>query len=133
MARTDLIADMFTMIRNAVMAKKESAVVPASKMVSAILEILKTEGYIENFKEQAALGAAKTIKVYLKYDCDSEPAIRGLKRVSRSSLRVYSTSARMPSVLRGFGRAIISTSRGLMTGAQAKEKKLGGEIICYVW
>lgn len=133
MARTDLIADMLTMIRNAVMVKKESVVIPASKINSAILEILKAEGYVENFKEQAAVGAVKSVKVYLKYNPDTGPAIRGLKRVSRSGLRVYSKGAKMPSVLRGFGRAIISTSKGLMTDAQAREKKIGGEIICYVW
>ncbi len=132
MARTDLIADIFTMIRNAVMVNKESVVIPASKMAWSILEILKSEGYIENFKEQAASGAVKTLKVYLKYDA-GEPAIQGLKRISRPGLRKYSRAAKIPSVLRGFGRAIVSTSQGLMTDRQAKEKNLGGEVVCYVW
>ena len=134
MAQTDLIADMLTMIRNALMAKKDSCVVPASRMNNAILGILKDEGYIENFKEQAAVSSAKTIKVYLKYVSDSkDPGIRGLRRVSRAGLRIYSKCTRMPIVLRGYGKAIVSTSRGLMTNRQAKQEKLGGEIICYVW
>lgn len=133
MAQTDIIADMLTRIRNAVMAKKDSVVVPSFKLAGGMLEILKGEGSIENFKEQASAGARKTIKVYLKYTGDKEPVLSGLKRVSHSGLRVYSGCRNMPSVLRGFGYAIVSTSQGLMTDAQAKEKKLGGEIICYVW
>lgn len=134
MAQTDLIADMFTMIRNAIMARKEAAAVPASKMNNAILGILKDEGYIDNFKEYAQAGAAKMLKVYLKYEAHSkEPAIKGLRRVSRAGLRIYSKSAKIPAVLRGYGRAIVSTSQGLMTNLKARERKLGGEIICYVW
>lgn len=134
MARIDLIADMLTMIRNALMAKKDGCVVPASRMNNAILGILKDEGYIENFKEQAAVSSVKTIKVYLKYASDSkEPEIKGLKRVSRAGLRIYSKCTKMPIVLRGYGKAIVSTSKGLMTDRQAKQEKLGGEIICYVW
>lgn len=132
MARTDLIADIFTMIRNAVMVNKESVVIPASKMARSILEIFKNEGYIENFKDQAAVSAAKTLKVYLKYE-SGKPAIQGLKRISRPGLRKYSRAAKIPSVLKGFGRAIVSTSAGLMTDGQAKEKNLGGEVVCYVW
>ena len=133
MARTDLIADTLTIIRNGIMARKESAVVPESKMIKGILGILKAEGYIENFKEQDVSGASKTIKVYLKYDSANNPVITGLKRVSRLGLRVYSKYDKMPLVLRGFGRAIVSTSKGLMTNIQARERKLGGEILCYVW
>lgn len=134
MARTDLIGDMLTVIRNGIMARKDSAVVLASKTNNAILEILKSEGYIENFKEQTAIGIpAKAIKVYLKYDSEKNPAITGLKRISRPGLRVYSGNTKMPNVLRGFGKAIVSTSSGIMTNTQAREKKLGGEIICYVW
>lgn len=133
MARTDLIGDMLTVIRNGIMAKKDSSVVLSSKTNSAILEILKAEGYIENFKEQTAVAKTKTIKVYLKYDSEKNPAITGLKRISRPGLRVYCGNTKMPNVLRGFGKAIVSTSSGIMTNVQAKEKKLGGEIICYVW
>ncbi|HBU08100.1 MAG: 30S ribosomal protein S8 [Omnitrophica WOR_2 bacterium GWB2_45_9] len=133
MASTDPIADMLTVIRNAVMARKDSTITTASKINRAVLEILKAEGYIENFKEQAALSAAKTIKVYLKYNSDKKPLVKGLKRVSRPGLRVYVNAAKIPFVLRGFGRAIISTSRGLMIDKEARKQKLGGEVICYVW
>lgn len=133
MARTDLMGDMLTVIRNGILSKKDSVVVLASKTNSAILEILKSEGYIENFKEQTAVGQTKTIKVYLKYDSGKKPAITGLRRISRPGLRVYAGYAKMPKVLRGFGKAIVSTSCGVMTNSQAREKKLGGEIICYVW
>ena len=102
-------------------------------MIKGILGILKAEGYIENFKDQDVSGGAKTIKVYLKYDSVNDPVITGLKRVSRLGLRVYSKYDKMPRVLRGFGRAIVSTSKGLMTNIQAREQKLGGEILCYVW
>lgn len=133
MARTDLIADTLTIIRNGIMAQKESAVVPGSKMIKGILGILKAEGYIDNFKDQDVSGGAKTIKVYLKYDSANDSAISGLKRVSRLGLRVYAKYDKMPLVLRGFGRAIVSTSKGLMTNIQARERKLGGEVLCYVW
>lgn len=133
MAQSDIIADMLTRIRNAVMAKKDSVVVLSFKLAGSMLDILKNEGSIENFKEQASVGPRKTIKVYLKYASDKEPRITGLKRVSRSGLRIYSKRKNMPTVLRGFGYAIVSTSQGLMTDTAAREKKLGGEIICYVW
>lgn len=133
MAHSDMIADMLTMIRNAGRAKRESVAVPSFKLGSRILEILKNEGFIDNFKEQATVGSKRTTKVYLKYDGDKKPAISGLKRVSRPGLRVYSKYAKMPSVLRGFGSAIVSTSQGVMTDRQARERKLGGEVICYVW
>lgn len=133
MAKTDPIADMLTVIRNAVMIRKDSAIAGASKINKAVLEILKAEGYIENYKEQAAVTAAKTIKVYLKYDPDKKPLIKGLKRVSRPGLRVYVNASKIPFVLRGLGRAIVSTSRGLMIDKEARKQKLGGEVICYVW
>ena len=133
MAQSDIIADMLTRIRNAVMAKKDSVVVPSFKLAGGILEILKNEGSVENFKEQASVGPRKTIKVYLKYASGKKPILSGLKRVSRSGLRIYSKCKNMPTVLRGFGYAIVSTSQGLMTDTAAREKKLGGEIICYVW
>lgn len=133
MAQTDIIADMLTRIRNAVMAKKETVVVPSFKLAGSMLEILKNEGSIENFKEQASVGPRKTIKVYLKYASEKKPILSGLKRVSRSGLRIYSKCKNMPTVLRGFGYAIVSTSQGLMTDTAAREKKLGGEVICYVW
>jgi len=131
MSRTDLIADAFTMIRNALMAKKENLDVPASKTLKTIMEILKKENYIDNFKviEDKKQGV---LRIYLKYIA-GRPAIRNIRRVSKSSLRVYVKHNKVPSVLRGRGIAIISTSSGIMTGAQAKELKRGGEVISYIW
>lgn len=131
MSRTDLIADTFTMIRNGIMAKKESVDCPASNTTREILEILKKENYIDNLKtiEDKKQGM---LKVYLKYAA-GKSAIRNIKRVSRPGLRVYVKSEKIPSVLRGRGLAVISTSKGIMTGSQAKEQNLGGEVIGYVW
>jgi len=131
MSRTDLIADAFTMIRNAIMAKKDTADIPASNTIKSILEILKKENYIENFKfiEDRKQGL---VRIYLKYVA-GKPAIRNIKRISRSGLRVYVKHQKVPSVLRGRGLAIISTSKGIMTDKEARDSKVGGEVIGYVW
>lgn len=131
MSRTDLIADAFTMIRNAIMAKKENVDIAASNTLKAIMGILKNENYIENFKliEDKKQGL---LRVYLKYIAQ-KPAIRNIKRVSRPGLRVYVKGVKVPSVLRGRGIAIISTSKGIITDKQAREEKVGGEIIGYIW
>src|SRR3989338_4133930 len=131
MSRTDLIADSFTMIRNAMMAKKENVDFPASNTLKAIMDILKKENYIENFKliEDKKQGL---LRVYLKYTAQKS-AIRNIKRVSRPGLRVYVKGVKAPSVLRGRGIAIISTSKGIITDKQAREEKVGGEIIGYIW
>jgi len=131
MSRTDLIADTFTMIRNAIMAKKEDLDVPASKQVKSILEILKKESYIDNFKliEDKKQGY---LRIYLKYT-SGKPAIKSIKRISKPGLRVYVKNDKIPSVLRGRGLAIVSTSKGITTGEEAKNLGLGGEIIGYVW
>ena len=131
MSRSDLIADVFTMIRNAAMVKKESLDVPASNSIKAILEILKRESYIENFKiiEDKKQGQ---LRIYLKYIAGSS-AIRNIKRVSRPGLRVYVKADKVPSVLRGRGLAIVSTSSGLLTDREARDKGLGGELIGYIW
>lgn len=131
MSRTDLIADTFTMISNAMMAKKENLDVPASNTIKAIMNVLKKEGYIENFKliEDKKQGL---IKIYLKYIA-GKSAIRKLKRISKPGLRVYAKRDKIPSVLRGRGLAIISSSKGIITDKEAKELGVGGEIIGYVW
>ena len=130
MSRTDLIADAFAMIRNAIMAKKENVDIPASNSLKSIVEILKRESYIENFKliEDKKQGV---IRIYLKYIAH-KPAIRSIKRVSRPGLRVYVKRAKVPSVLRGRGLAIVSTSQGLKTDTEARESGLGGEVIGYI-
>jgi small subunit ribosomal protein S8 len=131
MSRTDLIADAFTIIRNAIMAKKDIVDVPASNTVKSILEILKRENYVDNLKviEDKRQGI---LRVYLKYT-SGKSAIRNIKRVSRPGLRMYVKRDKVPSVLRGRGVAIISTSKGIVTDTQAKELGLGGEVVCYVW
>ena len=131
MSRTDLIADAFTVMRNAIMAKKENVDFPASKMLSSIMDILKKEGYIDDFKplEDKKQGI---LRVYLKY-VNAKSAIRNIKRISKPGLRVYKESKNIPSILRGRGLAVVSTSKGIITDKQAREQKAGGEIIAYVW
>ena len=131
MSRTDLIADCFTMIRNAIIAKKETVDVPSSNTIKSILEILKKESYIENFKliEDQKQGLAR---IYLKY-ISHKPAIRNIKRISHPGLRAYVKHQKVPSVLRGRGIAIVSTSKGIITDKEARDLKVGGEIIGYIW
>ncbi len=131
MSRTDLIADCFTIIRNALMAKKDIVDLPASNTIKAILEILKKEGYVDNFKliEDKKQGQ---VRVYLKYVA-GKSAIRNIKRISRPGLRLYVKHKKVPLVLRGRGLALVSTSAGIMTDKDSREKNLGGEVIGYVW
>jgi len=131
MSRTDLIADSFTIIRNAMTVKKETADIPASNTLKSILDILKREEYIENFKvmEDKKQGM---IKVYLRY-LSGKPAIKNIKRISKPGLRVYVKQEKIPTVLRGRGLAIVTTSKGIMTDKEAKEQHIGGEVIAYVW
>lgn len=131
MSRTDLIADCFTIIRNAVMTKRDSVDVPASNTIKSIMDILKKEGYIDNFKliEDKKQGL---VRVYLKYIA-AKSAIRNIKRISRPGLRLYVKHKKVPVVLRGRGLAIISTSSGILTDKDAREKGLGGEVIGYIW
>ncbi|RKY30603.1 MAG: 30S ribosomal protein S8 [Candidatus Omnitrophota bacterium] len=131
MSRTDLIADNFTAVRNAIMAKKENVDVAASKSMKAILEILKKERYIDNFKIIDDKKQGK-IRIYLKY-IGGKCVIRNIKRISKPGLRVYTKYHKIPSVLRGKGLAIISTPKGIMTNFQAKSKNLGGEVLIYIW
>ena len=131
MSRTDTIADTFTMIRNAIMAKKDVLDVPGSNMVKAILEILKKEDYIDNFKTLED-SKHRLVRVYLKYTA-GKPAIRMIKRVSRPGLRMYTKKDSIPVVIRGRGIAIVSTSKGLVTGTQARTLGLGGEVIGYIY
>lgn len=113
------------------MAKKENVDVPASRITKSILEILKKSEYIDNFKliEDKKQGI---LRVYLKY-LSGEPAIINLRRISKPGLRVYVKQEEIPRVLRGRGIAVISTSKGILTDNEAREQKLGGEVICYVW
>ena len=127
---TDVIADMLTRIRNALSARHETVEIPASNTKKAIAEILLKEGYIEavDFIE----GVQGTIKITLKYN-GSNKVISGLKRVSKPGLRVYVGTEEIPQVLGGLGIAILSTSKGIMTGKEAKKAHQGGEVLAYVW
>ena len=127
----DPIADMLTRIRNAIMASHESVLVPSSKIKLAIAKILKDEGFIDRF--EVLKGKPQSmIKIQLKYT-DDQPAILGLERVSKPSLRVYVEKHEIPRIYGGLGIAILSTSKGVMTGQEAWQHNLGGEIMCYVW
>ena len=129
---TDPIADMLTRIRNALVAKHDTVEVPASKMKKAIADILVQEGYI-NGVEMVEDGVQGKMIISLKYGPKKERVISGLKRISKPGLRVYAGSEEMPNVLGGLGIAIVSTSKGVMTGKQAKATKNGGEVLAYGW
>ena len=127
----DPIADMLTRIRNAIMASHESVLVPSSKIKLAIVKIFKEEGFIDRY--EVLKGKPQSmIKIQLKYT-DDQPAILGLERVSKPSLRVYVERHEIPRIYGGLGIAILSTSKGIMTGQEAWQHHLGGEILCYVW
>jgi small subunit ribosomal protein S8 len=132
MSVSDPVADMLTKIRNAGMAKHEKVDIPTSKLKLEIVKILKTEGYIKNFKKVSQEGM-NTIRVFLKYDDVAGPVIHGLEKVSKPGRRVYMGYKNMPRVYNGYGTLIVSTSKGVTTGKKAAEKKVGGEIICTVW
>ncbi len=127
---TDVIADMLTRIRNALMAKHETVEIPASNTKKAIANILLEEGYIAGV--EIIEGVQGTIKITLKYE-GNQKVITGLKRVSKPVLRVYVGADEVPQVLNGLGIAILSTSKGIMTGKAAKKAHQGGEVLAYVW
>jgi small subunit ribosomal protein S8 len=132
MVMTDPIADFLTQIRNACMANHERVDVPSSKIKLSIAQLLKEEGYINNYKlvKDKRQG---TLRVYLKYDDKNVPIIGGLERVSKPSCRVYVRHDKIPYVLNGYGTAILSTSKGLLTDREARKQKIGGELLCKVW
>ncbi len=127
----DPIADMLTRIRNAVMARHDIVLIPASKMKLSIAKILKEEGFISDYSVLRGK-PQRMIKITLKY-IDGQPAVMGLERVSKPGLRVYVGRGEIPRVYGGLGIAILSTSKGVMTGQEAWRRKLGGELLCYVW
>lgn len=131
MVMTDPIADMLTRIRNANAMKHETVDVPASKVKTQILEVLKKEGYIVGYKLVKG-DVQDTLRVTLKY-LANERVVKGLKRISKPGLRVYAKNTEIPKVLNGLGIAVISTSNGIMTDREARKQKVGGEILAYVW
>jgi small subunit ribosomal protein S8 len=132
MGMTDPIADMLTRIRNSSKAKKKWVDIPASKLKKEVARILAEEHFIERFKfvEDDKQGE---IRLYLRYEKDETPVIRGIRRVSKPGLRKYSQAGELPRVLNGLGVAIVTTSSGVMTDRDARRKGVGGEVICYVW
>jgi len=132
MTTSDPVADMLTRIRNAQSARHPKVDVPASKLKLEIARILKEEGFIANFK-MTEDGAKKSVRIYLKYTPANQPVISHIERVSRPGCRVYVGSREVPSVLGGLGVNILTTPRGVMTGAVARKEKVGGELLCQVW
>ncbi len=128
---TDPIADMLTRIKNANAMRHETVTVQSSQLKSAILEVLKNEGFIAGYTVSNDVKSVTTIT--LKYTENNQRVIKGLKRISKPSLHVYSTAEDLPKVLNGLGVAIISTSQGIMSDKEARKQKIGGEVLAYVW
>ena len=132
MNTTDPIADMLTRIRNASLARHRELTLPSSRMKREIARILVEEGFVESFSTTQD-GIQEMLVLQLKYVEGRTPVVSGLKRISKPGLRVYARKTEIPRVLGGLGLAILSTSRGIMTGQQARKLNLGGEVLCYVW
>ena len=132
MSLTDPIADMLTIIRNASAAKKVTAEVKNSTLSEEIAKILKDEAFISNYKVMKD-SKQGTLRIYLRYGKDGSPALLGVRRVSKPGLRIYRKAEELPKVYGGLGIAIVSTSKGLVTDEEARQKKIGGEVICYAW
>ncbi|KHD85725.1 30S ribosomal protein S8 [Heyndrickxia ginsengihumi] len=132
MVMTDPIADLLTRIRNANTVRHEKLEVPASKIKKDVAEILKREGFVRDveFIEDNKQGI---IRIFLKYGANNERVITGIKRISKPGLRVYAKADEVPKVLNGLGIAIVSTSQGVLTDKEARSKKIGGEVLAYVW
>ena len=129
---TDPIADMLTRLRNAIRARKAHVDIPASRMKAQIAKILLAGGYIRNVK-YIDDGLQGKIRIYIKYDSDNESVIEGIKRVSMPSRRVYVNRGTIPRVMGGYGTAVISTSKGVLTDKECRELGVGGEVICHIW
>lgn len=132
MTMTDPISDMLTRIRNASSAGHEVVDIPLSKLKKEVSRILKEEGFIEGF-EVVKMNAHEAIRIWMRYGSNKKRSISGVKTISRPGLRVYAKKDTIPKVLGGLGIAILSTSQGLMTDKEAKEKEIGGEVLCYIW
>jgi small subunit ribosomal protein S8 len=132
MSMSDPIADMLTRIRNAILVSYDTVDIPNSKIKLNLAKILKNEGFIKNYKVIKD-NRQGILKLFLKYDEKGEPLISGLKRISKSSARIYAKKDKIPSVLNGYGVNILSTSKGLVTDKEAKKAGIGGEIICSIW
>ncbi|HEX9160690.1 MAG TPA: 30S ribosomal protein S8 [Thermoanaerobaculia bacterium] len=132
MSMTDPIADMLTRIRNGIQSHHDRIELPSSKLKVEIARILKSEGFISNYKLLEDK-VQPNLRIYLKYSEDGEPVIHGIERVSRPGRRVYRNKLEIPRVLGGLGLAIVSTSKGVLSGAEAVKNGVGGEVLCQVW
>jgi small subunit ribosomal protein S8 len=134
MTMTDPIADMLTRIRNANVAMHDEVRMPSSKLKEALAAVLKREGYIQDFSvADNTERPGKVLTISMKYAQDRTRTISGIKRVSKPGLRVYAKADSLPRVLGGLGVAVVSTSYGLMTDREARKRKVGGEVLCFVW
>jgi small subunit ribosomal protein S8 len=134
MTMTDPLADMLTRIRNANVAMHDNVRMPSSKLKEALASILEREGYIQGFQVQDSTGRpGRTLEINMKYSPERARTISGLRRVSKPGLRVYTGADKLPRVLGGLGVAVLSTSHGLMTDREARQRRVGGEVLCYVW
>ncbi|MHB1554399.1 MAG: 30S ribosomal protein S8 [Acidimicrobiales bacterium] len=134
MTMTDPIADMLTRIRNASTAQKETVAMPGSKLKEALAQILEREGFIAGYAVRREPGRpGSTLEIMMKYSTDRVRSIGGIRRVSKPGLRIYARADKMPRVLGGMGVAVVSTSHGLMTDREARQRHLGGEVLCHVW
>ena len=129
---TDPIADMLTRIRNAALARHDRVLIPASKLKRTIADVLKSEGFIEDYEVQGE-AVPGTLTIQLRYDRNRDPVITGLKRVSRPGLRRYVNADQVPTIRSGLGIAILSTPRGVMSDSEARAQNVGGEVICQVF
>lgn len=131
---TDPIADMLTRVRNANTAKHDEVRMPSSKQKVALAQILQKEGYVESYEvAPSPNGVGDILTIKMKYSVDRDRTIAGLRRISTPGLRVYRKASDVPRVLGGLGVAVLSTSHGLMTDREARKRKVGGEVLCYVW
>jgi len=134
MTMTDPIADMLTRIRNANVAMHDQVRMPSSKLKESLAAILQREGYIDGYNVRDSVGRpGRTLEIKMKYTTDRSRTISGLRRVSKPGLRVYTAADKLPRVLGGLGVAVLSTSHGLMTDREARKRRVGGEVLCYVW
>ena len=134
MTMTDPIADMLTRLRNANVAYHDEVRMPSSKLKEALAAVLKAEGYIDGFEvEETPDRPGRTLQVRMKYSSERARTISGIRRVSKPGLRVYSKSNEVPRVLGGLGVAVLSTSQGLLSDREARKRRVGGEVLCFVW
>jgi len=133
MSMTDPISDLLTRIRNAHLAKHDRLDVPVSRLKLEVCRLLKEEGFIRNYREIEVEGPSNSVRIFLRYSAEGEPAINNVKRISKPGRRVYRRAGEIQPVRNGLGVGIVSTSQGLLTDVQARERKVGGEILCELW